>query len=91
MSIGREQLVEVVQEQARSGDVCDSADAHLCGTIVRERLAAVGVVPDEDLGVAFMAVAMMLAERSPEFGGDARDTLGLVARIGLELLAPHDS
>ena len=33
-----------------------------------------------------MAAAQLLAERSPEWGGDARDTLSEVAVLGLRLL-----
>jgi hypothetical protein len=38
-----------------------------------------------------MAVAMLLAEKSPEFGGDCRDALGEIAQLGLSLLAEGGS
>lgn len=43
-----------------------------------------------DVSVALMAVAMLLAEKAPEFGGDSRDALGEIAQLGLSLLADGD-
>ena len=41
-----------------------------------------------ELAAGLMATAQLLAERSPEWGGDARDTLAEVAVLGLRLLDP---
>ncbi len=38
-----------------------------------------------------MAVAYLLAERAPEWGGDQRGTLGDVAVLGLRLLGDEPS
>jgi hypothetical protein len=50
-----------------------------------------GVEVTPDVSVALMAVAMLLAEHSPEFGGDARDALGEIAQLGLSLLVEGES
>ena len=49
-----------------------------------------GIEPSPDLSVALMALAMLLAENAPEWGGDARDVLGEVAQLGLALLGDAD-
>ena len=36
--------------------------------------------------MAFMAVAMLLAEHAPEWGGDCRDALAEIAQLGLSML-----
>ena len=61
------------------------------GRMLRERLAVLGVEVTPDLSVTLMAVAMLLAEHSPEFGGDARDALGEIAQLGLNLLVEGDA
>lgn len=82
----REQLVEVVRSQAAAADVCQAAGVAILGELLCERLAGAGIAPTPDLAVGIMATAMLLAEESPEFGGDARDVLAAVAALGLDLL-----
>jgi hypothetical protein len=38
-----------------------------------------------------MALAMLLAEKAPEWGGDCRDTLNEIAQLGLSLLMGNDT
>lgn len=82
----RVQLTELIRAQMENRDIC-----HVAGTVVleaelRERLAVLCIEPTPDLSVALMALAMLLAERAPEWGGDARDTLGEIAQLGLCML-----
>lgn len=64
------------------------SEAELCvlEVCLRERLALLGIEPTPELAVGMMAAAQLLAERSPEWGGAARDTLAEVAILGLRLL-----
>jgi hypothetical protein len=82
----RGQLTDLIRAQLQDRDVCDVAGTHILEVELRERLAALGVEPTPDLSVALMALAMLLAERAPEWGGDCRDTLGEIAQLGLNLL-----
>jgi hypothetical protein len=83
----RANLTELIQAQLAARDVWEVASTHLLCVELRERLAALGVRVTPDVSVALMAVAMLLAERAPEWGGDSRDTLGEIAQLGLRLLA----
>jgi hypothetical protein len=82
----RAQLTEVIRSQLAERDICDVAGTCVLEGELRERLAVVGVEVTPDLSVAFMALAMLLAERAPEWGGDCRDTLGEIAQLGLGML-----
>ena len=88
MAVGdaRAQLTDLIRSQLDERDVCDVAGTYLLEVELRERLAVLGVEPTPDLSVALMALAMLLAEKAPEWGGDARDTLGEIAQLGLALL-----
>ncbi len=77
----------MIRSQLAERDVCDVAGTWLLEVELRERLAALGVVVTPDVSVTLMAVAMVLAEKAPEFGGDCRDALGEIAQLGLSLLA----
>jgi hypothetical protein len=87
----RGDLTELIKSQLAERDVCSVAGTHLLEFELRERLAVLGVEVTPDMSVAFMAVAMLLAEKSPEFGGDARDALGEIAQLGLSLLMEGDA
>jgi len=82
----RAQLTDLIRTQMEARDVCEVAGTHLLEVELRERLGVVGIEPSPDLSVALMALAMLLAERSPEWGGDVRDLLGEIAQLGLSLL-----
>lgn len=82
----RDNLTELIRTQLASRDVCEVAGTYLLEVEMRERLAALGVEATADLSVALMAVAMLLAERTPEWGGDCRDALAEIAQLGLSLL-----
>jgi hypothetical protein len=83
----RGDLTELIRSQLAERDVCDVAGTWLLEVELRERLAALGVDVTPDVSVTLMAVAMLLAEKAPEFGGDCRDALGEIAQLGLSLLA----
>ncbi len=82
----RANLTELIRAQLAERDVWEVASTHILCVELRERLAALGVQATPDVSVALMAVAMLLAERAPEWGGDCRDTLGEIAQLGLRLL-----
>lgn len=82
------QLADLVGRQAASLDVWKDAELHVIEVMFRERLAILGVEPGPELAAGLMAVAQLLSESAPEFGGDARDTLADVAVLGLRLLDP---
>lgn len=82
----RDNLTELIRTQLASRDVCEVAGTYLLEVEMRERLAALGVEATPDVSVALMAVAMLLAERAPEWGGDCRDALAEIAQLGLSLL-----
>ncbi len=86
MGDARAQLTELIRSQLEDRDVCEVAGTYLLEVELRERLAVLGVEPTPDLSVALMALAMLLAERAPEWGGDCRDTLGEIAQLGLSML-----
>jgi hypothetical protein len=87
----RGDLTELIKSQLAERDVCSVAGSYLLEVELRERLAVLGVEITPDVSVALMAVAMLLAEHSPEFGGDARDALGEIAQLGLSLLVEGES
>ena len=86
MADARKQLTDLIREQLASRDICERAGTYLLEVELRERLALVGVDPSPDLSVALMALAMLMAERAPEWGGDCRDTLNEIAQLGLSML-----
>lgn len=86
MGDARAQLTELIRSQLEDRDVCEVAGTYLLEVELRERLAVLGVEPTPDLSVALMALAMLLADRAPEWGGDCRDTLGEIAQLGLSML-----
>jgi hypothetical protein len=85
---GRE-LADIVGQQAAGMEIWQSAELCVVESILRERLALLLVQPSEDIAVALMAAAQLLAERTPEWGGHTRDTLAELAVLGLRLL-DHD-
>ena len=84
------ELAELVGRQACNLDVWTSAELCVLEVLLRERLATLGIRPSPEVGACMMAVAQLLSERTPEFGGDARDTLAEVAVLGLRLLDPEE-
>jgi hypothetical protein len=79
-------LADLVGRQAETLEVWANAELHVVEVVLRERLSLLGVEPTPDMAVALMALAQLLAERTPEWGGDARDVLAEVAVLGLRLL-----
>ena len=90
MSAGKEpsirELAEMVARQAASLQAWESAELHVLEVMLRERLCALGIGTGPETGAVLMAVAQLLAERPPEWGGDARDTLAEIAFLGLRIL-----
>ena len=82
----RRQLSELVAEQAAQLEAWESGELYLLELAFRERLDLLGCPPTDQLGAALMAVAQLLAERCPEWGGDARNTLCDVAVLGLRIM-----
>jgi len=87
----RGKLTDLIRDQLANRDACDMASTYLLEVELRERLALVGVEPTADVSVAFMALAMLLAEKTPEWGGDCRDALSEIAQLGLSLLSGNDA
>ncbi|MEX2100875.1 MAG: hypothetical protein WEB19_05620 [Acidimicrobiia bacterium] len=81
----RDQLTTVVR--AMETEAWQEAELHLLERAFRERLAALGVDVTPDLAVTLMATATLLAQYTPEWGGDARCCLGEIALLGLRLLS----
>lgn len=82
----RDDLMTVVRAQADEVEPWQSAELHLLGQALRARLATVGVEATPDVAVALMAAATLLGAHAPEWGGDARCSLGELALLGLQLL-----
>ena len=80
------ELAELIGRQAAELDVWEDAELCVLEVCLRERLALLGIEVTPELAAGLMATAQLLAERSPEWGGDARDTLAEVAVLGLRLL-----
>ena len=80
------ELSELIGRQAAALDVWEDAELCVLEVCLRERLALLGIEVTPELAAGLMATAQLLAERSPEWGGDARDTLSEVAVLGLRLL-----
>lgn len=91
MRDARVDLTDLIKSQLAERDVCSVAGTYLLEVELRERLALLGVSVTPDVSVALMAVAMLLAEKSPEFGGDCRDALGEIAQLGLGLLVEGET
>lgn len=90
MADERTNLTDLIRAQLAERDVWEVASTHILCVELRDRLRALGVEPSPDVSVALMAVAMLLAEKAPEWGGDCRDTLGEIAQLGLRLLADEE-
>lgn len=86
----REQLATLLRTQAQALECWETAELHLLEKAVRQHLGELGIVADADLAVALMAVAALLTDRAPEWGGNARDALAEVAQLGLRLLEGDD-
>jgi hypothetical protein len=82
----REGLTTQVRAQVSELEVWEAAQLHLLEQAARERLATLGIDASPEIAVALMAVAMLLAEHTEEWGGDARDVLGEISSLGLRLL-----
>lgn len=79
-------LAALVRAQTDELEPWESAELHLLETALRDRLAALRVNVDCDVAVALMAVAELLVHTTPEWGGDARTTVGEIGMLGLRLL-----
>ncbi len=84
-------LADLVGRQADTMEIWQNAELHVLEVMLRERLAVLAVEPTQELAVALMPAAQLLAEHSPEWGGDARDVLCELAVLGLRLLDPPEA
>ena len=91
MAEGREQLATVVRSQCDQLEAWQAAELYLLEQALRERLADIGVAATPDVAAALMATALLLAQHTPEFGGDVRCTLGEIAILGLALLGEESA
>ena len=80
------QLAELVAQQAKCMEAWENGELYLLELALRRRLELLGIEPSPELGATLMTVAQLLAERAPEWGGDARGSLADVAVLGLRLL-----
>lgn len=85
MSEHEHALRGIVEEHARGLEAWEWAELHLLQKAARDKLAAVGVRPTRDVALALMAIATLLGEHAPEWGGDARAALAEVALVALDL------
>lgn len=82
----RERLATLVRQQTAETACWARAETAVRATLLRDRLADIGVAVTPDVAVSLMAAAMLLACGSDEWGGDYRDALADLAGLGLELL-----
>ena len=83
-------LVAAVAAYTEGAETWERAELHLLERAFRQRLAEIGIEPSAEAAVTLMAAAVLLAEHTPDFGGDARDVLGELAQLGLRLLGGPD-
>ena len=81
-----ERLATLVRAQAADMEAWQAAELHLLAQALRERRDALGVAITPDVAVALRATATLLGDHAPEWGGDARCSLGELALLGLQLL-----
>jgi hypothetical protein len=81
-----EVFAEALRRTLADRQAWEAAELHVLGCLLRERLELLGIPPGPDAGAVLMVVTQLLSERTPEWGGDARDVLGEVALLGLDLL-----
>lgn len=91
MNDGREQLSTLVRAQAASIDAGQAAELHLLELAFRDRLSKLGVEVCPDIATTLMAIATLLGEHAPEWGGDVRSQLAEIALLGLQLLECDDA
>ena len=82
---GLDQLVGLIRLQADETECWQRAETVLRAGTLREELAALNIEMTPDIAASMMAVAMLLATGSEEWGGDYRDALADLAALGLEL------
>ncbi|MDP9402356.1 MAG: hypothetical protein M3P85_03275 [Actinomycetota bacterium] len=87
-----EAVAAATRAQAAGLEAWEQAELHLLDGALRDRLSRLGLAPSAEIGATLMVVAQLLAEHSPEWGGDVRSTLAEVALLGLRLLedAPEE-
>lgn len=86
----REQLATLLRTQAAALECWEVAELHLLQKAVRRHLQELGIDAGADLAVALMAIATLLTDRAPEWGGHERDALAEIAQLGLRLLEDDD-
>ena len=79
-------LAALVRAQTEELEPWENAELHLLEAAFRDRLDALGLRAESEVGVALMAVAELLCHNTPEWGGDARTAIGEIGMLGLRLL-----
>lgn len=87
----REQLATLMRTQAAALECWEIAELHLLERAVRRHLSELGVEASPELAVGMMAVATLLIDRAPGWGGHARDALAEIAQLGLRLLEDDEA
>ena len=80
------ELAGLVEDQLADAEPWQRAELHLLDQAFRDHLVKAGIEPSPDAAVTLMAAALFLSRHTPEWGGDARDTLGELAALGLSLM-----
>lgn len=73
---------EVAELQRGSSEIWQLAEWQCLSAGFTERLAHLGLESSPEAGAMLVAAAMYLAERTEEWGGDARDALGDLVQLG---------
>ena len=72
--------------QREAAEIWQVAEWQCLAAGFADRLSALGLSPSADAGAVLIAAAMYLADRTDEWGGDARDALGDLVQLGAALL-----
>lgn len=83
-------LVDLVGAQLAEAEAWQTAELHLLDRAFAARLDEAGIPPTPEAAATLMAAAVFLANHTPEWGGDARETLTELGALGLRLLERCD-
>ena len=86
MSVIWHELIELVEAQMADAEPWQTAELHLLDNAFSDHLSRSGIQPSPEAAATLMAAAVFLSIHTPEWGGEARETLGELAGLGLRLL-----
>jgi hypothetical protein len=84
-------LAEVAESQRDAAEIWQVAEWQCLAAGFVDRLRALGVEVPPAAGATLIAAAMYLAERTEEWGGDARDALGDLVQLGYSLIERQEA